>query len=111
MLKRSLAVQKTREADVVLTNPTHVAVALRYAHGQMSSPQVIAKGAGQLAAAMRQMAAKHRIPVVQNPTLARQLFHEIEVDHHVPPHLYAQVARIIVWVFAMRERARAGVAA
>jgi len=104
MLKRSMALRKTRDADVVLTNPTHVAVALRYVHGQMDSPQLLAKGTGQLAAAMRKMAARHRIPVVQNPTLARTLFHQLEVGHHVPHSLYAEVARIIVWVFAMREQ-------
>ena len=104
MLKRSLSLRQTRHADVLLTNPTHVAVALRYVRGQMDSPQLIAKGTGQLAAAMRQIAAKHQIPVVRSPTLARKLFHDLEVDRYVSPDLYAEVARIIVWVFAMREQ-------
>lgn len=104
MLKKSRALRRTGEADVLLTNPTHVAVALRYKHGEMDSPQLIAKGAGKLAAAMRLIAARHRIPVVQSPTLARRLFREIDIEQHVPPSLYADVARIIVWVFAMRER-------
>jgi flagellar biosynthetic protein FlhB len=111
MLKRSLKLRKTREADVLITNPTHVAVALRYAHGQMESPQLIAKGSGLLAAAMRQIAGRHGIPIVQNRSLARKLFHDLPVDHHVPPELYAQVARIIVWVFAMRDASRPGAAA
>jgi flagellar biosynthesis protein FlhB len=72
---------------------------------------IVAKGAGVLAAGMRMIAAKHRIPVVQNPPLARQLFREVEVDQHVPPQLYAQVARILVWVFAMRDAQRARAAA
>jgi flagellar biosynthetic protein FlhB len=59
MLKRSLALRNTRSADVVLTNPTHYAVALRYAHGEMDAPVVVAKGAGQLAAAMREIARRH----------------------------------------------------
>lgn len=108
---RSMAARKTASADVLLTNPTHYAVALRYVHGEMTSPQLVAKGAGVLAASMRQIAAKHRIPVVQNPPLARQLFRDIEVDQQVPPELYAQVARILVWVFAMRESRLAGRAA
>lgn len=107
MLKRSLALSKTRDADVLITNPTHVAVALRYVHGQMSSPQLIAKGQGFMAAAMRKLAARHHIPVVQNPALARALFREIPLQHHVPPELFAQVARIIVWVFARRDAQRA----
>jgi flagellar biosynthetic protein FlhB len=108
MLKRSLALRKTRNADVLITNPTHVAVALRYVHGQMQSPQLIAKGAGLMAAEMRRIAARHAIPIVQNPLLARTLFHDLPVDHSVPPDLYAQVARIIVWVFAMRDARRRG---
>jgi flagellar biosynthetic protein FlhB len=106
MLKRSQALRQTRNADVLITNPTHLAVALKYEHGRMASPQLLAKGAGHLAAAMRDIAARHRIPVVQNPPLARSLFRDLPVDHPVPPELYAQVARIIVWVFAMREKNR-----
>lgn len=104
MLKRSLALRQTRNADVVITNPTHLAVALKYEHGRMASPQLLAKGAGHMAAAMREIAARHRIPVVQNPALARRIYKELPVDQSVPPELYAQVARIIVWVFAMREQ-------
>jgi len=103
-LRRSMAVRKTGSADVLLTNPTHVAVALRYVDGEMASPQMVAKGAGALAAVMRQIAARHGIPVVQSPPLARELFHQLEVDQHVPPSLYADVARILVWVFAMRQQ-------
>ncbi|CAM3547265.1 Flagellar biosynthetic protein FlhB [Paracidovorax anthurii] len=102
--KRSQALRQTRNADVLLTNPTHLAIALRYVHGEMDSPQVVAKGAGHLAAGMRQIAARHRIPVVRSPGLARRLFQELDVDHYVPPQMFADVARIIVWVFAMRER-------
>lgn len=102
--KRSQSLRQTRSADVVLTNPTRLAVALRYVHGEMDSPQVVAKGAGHLAAAMRQIAARHHIPVVRSPALARRLFKELDVEHYVPPRLFADVARIIVWVFAMRER-------
>lgn len=104
MRKRSQSLQQTKNADVLLTNPTHIAIALRYVHGEMESPQVVAKGAGHLAAAMRQMAARHHIPVVQSPSLARKLFKELDVEHYVPPRMFAEVARIIVWVFAMRER-------
>jgi flagellar biosynthetic protein FlhB len=105
MLKRSRAISRTRNADVLITNPTHVAVALRYVKDQMVSPQVIAKGQGFMAAIMRQIAARHQIPVVQNPSLARALYRGLPIDHHVPPELYTQVARIIVWVFARRDAA------
>ncbi|MBV8621513.1 MAG: EscU/YscU/HrcU family type III secretion system export apparatus switch protein [Curvibacter sp.] len=104
--KKTQSLRETQRADVLLTNPTHVAVALRYVHGEMVSPQLIAKGAGLIAAAMREIAARHSIPVVQSPALARKIFKEMDVKHHVPQHMFVEVARIIVWVFAMRDRQR-----
>jgi flagellar biosynthetic protein FlhB len=108
MRKRSLALRNTRDADVVLTNPTHCAVALRYVPAEMEAPKVVAKGAGQLSAAMREVAARNRVAVVQNEPLARRLFREAEIDQYIPEALHPQVARIIVWVFALREQRRAG---
>ncbi|HZY20757.1 MAG TPA: EscU/YscU/HrcU family type III secretion system export apparatus switch protein [Ramlibacter sp.] len=103
-LKRSQALRNTRSADVVLTNPTHYAVALQYVHGEMHAPRVVAKGAGQLAARMREIAYRHQIAIVRNPALARRLFRELDIEQTVPPAFHAEVARIIVWVFAMREQ-------
>lgn len=111
LLKRSQALRNTRGADVVLTNPTHYAVALRYVHGEMPAPRLVAKGAGQLAAAMREIAYRHRVTVVQNPPLARRLFRQVAIDEFVPADFHAEVAKVIVWVFAMREQRRAGAAA
>jgi flagellar biosynthetic protein FlhB len=109
MLKRASSTRNTRHADVLIVNPVHYAVALKYEHGQMESPQLLAKGSGAFALAMRTIAAKHRIPIVQNVTLARKIFRDMDIDQHVPPGLYADVARIIVWVFAMRKaRAEGG---
>ena len=107
MLRRSLALRNTRTADVVLTNPTHYAVALRYVHGEMEAPRLVAKGAGQLARAMRVLAARHRVIVVQNPPLARRLFREAALDAYLPSAFHAEVARIIVWVLAARQQQRA----
>lgn len=109
LMQRSRSLRNTRDADVVLTNPTHFAVALQYVHGKMDAPRVVAKGAGQLAAAMRAIAARHGIVVVQNPPLARRLFREAGLDEYLPESFHAEVARIIVWVLAMRQqRAAAG---
>jgi flagellar biosynthesis protein FlhB len=105
VLKRSLAVSHTRNADVLITNPVHVAVALRYVEGEMAAPQLIAKGRGLMAAVMRSIADRHGIPIVQNPPLARALYREAETNQHIPPAMYATVARIIVWVFARRRAA------
>lgn len=105
-LQRSRALRNTRGADVVLTNPTHYAVALRYVHGEMEAPRVVAKGAGQLAGRMRDIAYRHRVAIVRSPLLARRMFREVGIDQAVPPSFHAEVARIIVWVFAMREQRR-----
>jgi len=103
MLKRSLSLQKTRDADLLITNPTHFAVALRYRHGEMEAPRLVGKGSGLMAAAMRGIAARHRVPVVQNRRLARALYSGVEIDRQVPVEFYADVARLMVWILTMRE--------
>ena len=108
MRKKSTSVMNTAKADVLITNPTHLAIALRYEHGKMESPQVIAKGAGMLANVMRAIAYKHHIPVVQNKPLARALYRQVDHENYVPIELYADVARIIVWVFALKRSAQKG---
>ncbi|MFC4161846.1 flagellar biosynthesis protein FlhB [Chitinimonas lacunae] len=106
VLQRSRSMQKLPEADVLLTNPTHYAVAVKYKHGEMPAPQVIAKGAGEFAAKMREAARRHQVMVVQNPPLARELYRRVDFDAYVPEELYPQVAKILVWVYAMRDGAR-----
>lgn len=103
-LKRSLTLRRTAEADVVLTNPTHLAVALQYRPGEMTAPVVVAKGAGVLARRMRSIAGHHRIPVVVNRSLARGLFRRTSIDAGVPEDLYGEIARLMVWVFALRDQ-------
>ncbi|SFV16615.1 EscU/YscU/HrcU family type III secretion system export apparatus switch protein [Pseudoduganella namucuonensis] len=106
MLKRSKSMGKVPGADVLITNPTHLAVALSYAHGKSGAPQVVAKGAGDLARRMREVAARHQVPIVQNRALARTLFREVDYDGYVPEKLYPQIAKIMVWVYTMREAKR-----
>ncbi|HYD78331.1 MAG TPA: flagellar biosynthesis protein FlhB [Paucimonas sp.] len=103
MLKRSKAMRNLPSADVLITNPTHLAVALSYKHGEAGAPKLVAKGAGDLARKMRQVASRHHIPVVQNKPLARALYKEIDYDNFVPEKFYAQLAKIMVWVYTMRE--------
>lgn len=103
LLKRSKAVKQIPSSDVLITNPTHIAVALRYKHGEAMAPQVMAKGAGELARKMRMIASRHNIPVVQNRELARSLFREVGFEEYVPEKFYPQLAKIMVWVYAMRE--------
>ena len=108
MLKRSQAVRRLPEADVLITNPTHLAVAVLYRRERMSAPQVIAKGSGEAALQMRSLARHHRVPIVENPTLAQALFRGGEIDATIPERLFPSVARLLVWVYALRD-ARPGV--
>lgn len=103
VLARSKSMQKLPSADVLITNPTHLAVALSYQHGSSGAPQVVAKGAGEMARNMREIASRHGIPIVQNKLLARTLFREVDYDGYVPEKLYPQIAKIMVWVYAMRK--------
>ncbi|NVE01844.1 flagellar biosynthesis protein FlhB [Massilia sp. BJB1822] len=106
MLKRSRSLAKAGSADVLITNPTRLAVALSYRHGESGAPQVVAKGAGELARKMRELAARKGIPVVQNRALARTLFREVDYDAYVPEKLYPQIAKIMIWVYSMRAARR-----
>jgi flagellar biosynthesis protein FlhB len=76
---------------------------LSYRHGDSAAPQLIAKGAGELARKMRLVASRHHIPVVQNKALARALFREVDYEGFVPEKLYPKLAKIMVWVYTMRE--------
>lgn len=109
-LKRSKALNKLPEADVLITNPTHLAIALKYKRGHMIAPQLISKGAGDLALKMRQTAYSHGIPVLENKPLAQALFHKVDLEEYVPESLYEEVAKIFVQLFASRSTATIGAA-
>lgn len=100
--KRSQSVGRVPEADVLITNPTHLAIALRYERGLMPAPRVIAKGAGELALAMRAMAAKHGVSIVEQRGLAQKLFAEVDLDRMVPEALYAPIAQIYAGLYRQR---------
>lgn len=93
-------------ADVVMLNPTHVAVALKYDAGR-AAPRVVAKGAGEIAARIREKAAEHRIPMVQDVPLARALYKACEVGQEIPEELYTQVARVLAFVMSLKRRGAA----
>lgn len=102
-LKAARAVRQVPQAQVVITNPTHVAVALRYQHGVTPAPLVVAKGAGLLARQIRRAAGKAGVPIVHSPRLARALYKEVAQDAYVPEHWYPPVARILVWLRSLSE--------
>lgn len=92
------------KADVVITNPTHYAVALRYDQGKMGAPIVVAKGADLIAAKIRSVAEESKVPVLASPALARAIFYSTEIDHPIPQGLYVAVAKILAYVFQLRSK-------
>lgn len=101
--KRMLAA--VPQADLVVMNPTHYAVALRYDDASMGAPRVVAKGTDLLALKIRDIAREAKVPVLQAPPLARALYAHVELDHEVPAALFAAVAQVLAWVYQLRARA------
>lgn len=94
------------KADVVVTNPTHYAVALAYEEGKNRAPVVLALGADRVAARIREIAAEHGVPVVEAPPLARALFHHAELEQEIPVALYNAVALLLAYVYQLRAAPR-----
>lgn len=101
--KRTGSLQRVKEADVLITNPTHLSIAIRYERETMNAPLVIAKGSGELALKMRLASKKYGVPVIENKALARNLYRQVELDNFVPEELFPVVAKILVWVYAMAD--------
>ncbi|KRC77797.1 Flagellar biosynthetic protein FlhB [compost metagenome] len=91
------------KADVVVTNPTHYAVALKYDESKGGAPRVLAKGTGLIAAKIRELAAEHRIPTLEAPPLARALHQHVDLGQEIPAELYTAVAEVLAWVFQLRS--------
>jgi flagellar biosynthetic protein FlhB len=102
-LSRNRMMASVATADVVIVNPTHVAVALKYEPGA-GAPTVVAKGAGVIAAKIREEAEKHHLPMVTDIPLARTLYAACEVGQEIPVDLYDAVARILAFVMALRRK-------
>jgi flagellar biosynthetic protein FlhB len=102
MRKRMMA--NVPKASVIITNPTHYAVALQYERG-MAAPVCLAKGIDALALRIREIAGEHRIPIVENPPLARALHATVEIDQPIPPEHYKAVAEVIGYVLRLRRAA------
>ena len=109
-LARRRMLQEVPRADVVVTNPTHVAVALRYDPARMGAPVVVAKGLGVLALRIRAVAEAHDVPVMEEPALARALYRSVDVGREIPPALYVAVAEVLAFVWRLKGRSAADLA-
>ena len=95
-------------ADVVVTNPTHYAVALKYTDGQGGAPRVVAKGSDEVAAKIREMAKEHKVALLEAPALARALHKHAEIGDEIPEALYSAVAEVLAYVFQLRAYSKGG---
>jgi flagellar biosynthetic protein FlhB len=101
---RKRMMDRVKDADVIITNPTHYAVALEYKIGEMAAPRVVAKGRGWLAERIKALGRDHDIPSVENVPLARALYRSVAVDQEIPAELYRAVAEVLAFVFKARKR-------
>jgi len=101
-ISRRRMMAEVPKANVVVTNPTHFAVAIRYEDGQ-PAPKVVAKGRGAIAAKIRDLAAENGVPLIEAPPLARALYTHVELEATIPPALYSAVAQVLAWVYQLRR--------
>jgi flagellar biosynthesis protein FlhB len=113
IMRRMIAQQmmaRVPEAEVVITNPTHIAVALKYDPDEMFAPEVVAKGQRLVAERIKELAREHNVPIVENKPLARALFKAVEVDQQVPAHLFEAVAEVLALIWGLNEQRHSGAA-
>ncbi|MEO0444160.1 MAG: flagellar biosynthesis protein FlhB [Pseudomonadota bacterium] len=91
------------DADVVITNPTHYAVAVKYRPDEMTTPIVVAKGIEQIAIKIREVAGANQVEIVESPRLARAIYHTTQLDEEIPTDLYVSVAKVLAYVFQLRN--------
>ena len=92
------------EADVVITNPTRLAIALKFDADEMDAPMVVAKGAGEIARKIRETAREHGVPLVEEKPLARALYKVVEIDQYIPVELYRAVAEVLAYVYRLKGK-------
>jgi flagellar biosynthesis protein FlhB len=106
-MARMRMMKKVPQAEVVITNPTHFAVALEYRRDSMHAPRVVAKGAALIAQRIKEIARENNVPVVENPPVARALYSAVEIDQEVPPELYVAVAEVFAFIYNMKAKRQA----
>lgn len=100
---RRRMMSKVPTADVIITNPTHYAVALAYEEGSMGAPRVVAKGTELVAQRIRELGEEHRVPLLEAPPLARALYFHVDLDKEIPTELYTAVAEVMAWAYRLKR--------
>ncbi len=101
-MARGRMMQNVPTADVIVTNPTHYAVALKYTDGQKGAPRVVAKGVDDVAAKIRELGAEYKVTMLEAPALARALFKHTDIDEEIPEKLFSAVAEVLAYVYQLR---------
>ena len=96
--------QAVGDATVVITNPTHIAVAIKYVEGEMEAPKLIAKGADNIAIKIKELAKEEEVPIIENKPLARMIYERVELDEDIPQDMYQAVAEILVVIYKMKNK-------
>ena len=104
-MARMRMMHKVPQADVIITNPTHLAIAVQYNAEAMNAPTVLAKGADRVAERIKELARQHHIPIVENVPVARALYRNVDIDREIPPELYVALAEVLAYVYRMRGQA------
>jgi len=108
-MARKRMMRNVPEADVVITNPTHLAIALKYDSSTMNAPKVVAKGSRKIAQKIKDVALEHEIPILENKELARNLYPLVEVDQEIPPAFYQTVAEVLAYIYRLKSNYKHGV--
>ena len=103
-MARMRMMQAVPTANVIVTNPTHISIAIRYERGKDETPVVVAKGADLIAFKIREIAKEHDIPIIENKPLARLMYKEVEIDQEIPESMYQAVAEVLVAVYKIKNR-------
>ncbi|MBI5637079.1 MAG: flagellar biosynthesis protein FlhB [Nitrospinae bacterium] len=103
-MARRRMMQEVPKAEVIITNPTHLAIALAYDRGKMAAPAVVAKGAGHIAEKIKEIARQHNIPIVEDKPLARLLFKSMDIGKAIPEELYRTIAEILAYVYKLKGK-------
>ncbi|MBS3668762.1 MULTISPECIES: flagellar biosynthesis protein FlhB [Halomonadaceae] len=107
-MARGRMMSKVPDADVIITNPTHYAIALTYQEGSMGAPRLVAKGADAVAARIREIGEEAGVPRLEAAPLARALYHHVDLEAEVPAELYTAVAEVMAWAYRLKQVAKQG---